>query len=140
MPRVRVDSPDKRVTRSLDWFVERVKTWQDRLGLDAWTIHVNVWERAKENVEGTTKVFPTVTEADIKFKASQYEAWDDKVVIHELMHVMTDEWAKAVEHIIKTMVPAKLQSEARAYVLPHEEQVVDNIAKGFQRMAEDGKA
>ncbi len=136
MPRVRVDNPEKRITRTLDWFVERVKTWQDRLGLSGWTLHVALYERPPADSEGNTKTFASVTEADITFKANQYEAWEDKVVIHELMHVMTDEWAKSVEQVVRTMVPTKLQKEARALMLPHEEQVVDNIAKAFQRLAE----
>src|SRR5947208_3011707 len=116
MSRVRVDNPNTRTTRTLDWFVERVRLWQERLGLQAWTIHVELFERAPRMVEGQTKVFPTVTEANVKFKANQYESWGDKVVVHELVHIMTDEWSTAVAHVVRTMVPSQLQAEAREYL------------------------
>jgi hypothetical protein len=60
----------------------------------------------------------------------------DVVIVHELTHILTDEWARAVEQVIHDMVPRQLQREARASIRPHEESVVEAIAHALVRTAE----
>ncbi len=60
----------------------------------------------------------------------------DVVILHELTHILTDEWAVAMQQVIREMVPRKLQREARDYLRPHEESVVEAIAHALVRTAE----
>ena len=58
------------------------------------------------------------------------------VIVHELTHILTDEWARSVEQVIHDMVPRRLQREARTSIRPHEESVVEAIAHALVRTAE----
>jgi len=61
----------------------------------------------------------------------------DVVIVHELTHILTDEWAGAMQDVIRDIVPRKLQREARDFLRPHEESVVDAIAHALVRTAEE---
>ncbi|HZK74801.1 MAG TPA: hypothetical protein VFD88_12445 [Clostridia bacterium] len=39
------------------------------------------------------------------------------VIVHELTHILTDEWADAMQQVIRDMVPKKLQREARGLAM-----------------------
>jgi hypothetical protein len=61
----------------------------------------------------------------------------DVVIVHELTHILTDEWASAMQDVIRDMVPKKLQRDARDLLRPHEESVVEAIAHALVRTAEE---
>jgi hypothetical protein len=60
----------------------------------------------------------------------------DVVIVHELTHILTDDWADAMQQVIREMVPKRLQREARDVLRPHEESVVEAIAHALVRTAD----
>jgi hypothetical protein len=59
------------------------------------------------------------------------------VIVHELTHILTDDWATSMQTVIRDMVPRRLQREARDLLRPHEESVVEAIAHALVRTAEE---
>jgi hypothetical protein len=122
------------------WFEERLAAWVRRLGLAAWTIRPSYKPRLR-GAEGYAKVTPTFLEAELQFRQDVLVERGDVVIVHELTHILTDEWADAMQHVIRDMVPRKLQREARDILRPHEESVVEAIAHALVRTSqEDSKA
>jgi hypothetical protein len=123
-----------------EWFEQRLGAWIRRLGLAAWTIRPTYKLRLR-GAEGYAKVTPTFLEAELEFRQDVLVERGDVVIVHELTHILTDEWADAMQQVIRDMVPRKLQREARDVLRPHEESVVEAIAHAFVRTAdEDAKA
>jgi hypothetical protein len=118
------------------WFEERLGAWVRRLGLAAWTIRPSYKPRLR-GAEGYAKVTPTFLEAELQFRQDVLVERGDVVIVHELTHILTDEWADAMQHVIRSMVPRKLQREARDFLRPHEESVVEAIAHALVRTAQE---
>jgi hypothetical protein len=118
-----------------EWFQERLKVWVERMGLGAWTIRPSFKPRLR-GAEGYAKVTPTFLEAELEFRQDILVERGDVVIVHELTHILTDEWAEAMQQVISDMVPRKLQREARNLLRPHEESVVEAIAHALVRTAE----
>lgn len=118
------------------WFEERLAAWVRRLGLAAWTIRPSYKPRLR-GAEGYAKVTPTFLEADLEFRQDVLAERGDVVIVHELTHILTDEWADAMQQVIRDMVPKKLQREARDFLRPHEEAVVEAIAHALVRTADE---
>lgn len=110
--------------------------WTQRMGLGAWTIRSTYKPRLR-GAEGYAKVTPTFLEADLQFRQDVLVERGDVVIVHELTHILTDEWASAMQDVIHDMVPKKLQREARDYLRPHEESVVEAIAHALVRTARE---
>src|SRR5579864_3783113 len=119
-----------------EWFQERLKVWVERMGLGAWTIRPTFKPRLR-GAEGYAKVTPTFLEAELEFRQDILVERGDVVIVHELTHILTDEWASAMEHVVHDFVPKRLQREARQYLRPHEESVVEAIAHALVRTAEE---
>ena len=81
-------------------------------------------------------ISPEFLEAELQFRQDVLVERGDVVIVHELTHILTDEWARAMEKVIHDMVPRRLQREARDYLRPHEESVVEAIAHALVRSAE----
>jgi hypothetical protein len=118
------------------WFEERLAAWVRRLGLAAWTIRPSYKPRLR-GAEGYAKVTPTFLEAELQFRQDVLVERGDVVIVHELTHILTDEWADAMQHVIRDMVPRKLQREVRDFLRPHEESVVEAIAHALVRTAQE---
>lgn len=126
-----------RELRPPEWFEERLKAWIQRMGLAAWTIRSTYKPRLR-GAEGYAKVTPSFLEADLEFRQDVLlERDDDVVIVHELTHILTDEWAEAMQQVISDMVPRKLQREARNTLRPHEESVVEAIAHALVRTMQE---
>jgi hypothetical protein len=119
-----------------EWFEERLAAWVRRLGLAAWTIRPSYKPKLR-GAEGYAKVTPTFLEAELQFRQDALVERGDVVIVHELTHILTDEWADAMQHVIRDMVPRKLQREARDILRPHEESVVEAIAHALVRTAQE---
>lgn len=132
-PRPRV--PERRELKPPEWFEERIKTWTQRMGLGAWTIR-STFKPKLRGAEGYAKVTPSFLEAELEFRQDVLVERGDVVIIHELTHILTDEWAGAMQQVIRDMVPKRLQREARDVLRPHEESVVEAIAHALDRTAE----
>ena len=117
-----------------EWFEERLGAWVQRMGLGAWTIRSSYKPKLR-GAEGYAKVTPTFLEAELEFRQDVLVERGDVVIVHELTHILTDEWADAMQTVIRDMVPRKLQREARDYLRPHEESVVEAIAHALVRTA-----
>jgi hypothetical protein len=124
-----------------EWFEERLATWVQRMGLGAWTIRASYKPKLR-GAEGYAEVSPSFLEAELQFRQDVLVDRGDVVIVHELTHILTDEWAMAMQRVIRDMVPKRLQREARDYLRPHEESVVEAIAHALVRTAErdDAKA
>ena len=110
--------------------------WVNRMGLGAWTIR-NSYKPRLRGAEGYAKVTPSFLEADLQFRQDVLVERGDVVIVHELTHILTDEWATAMQELIHEMVPKKLQRDARELLRPHEESVVEAIAHALVRTAEE---
>ncbi len=119
-----------------EWFEERIAAWVRRMGLAAWTIRPSFKPKLR-GAEGYAKVTPTFLEAELQFRQDVLVERGDVVIVHELTHILTDEWASAMQDVIRDMVPRKLQREARDFLRPHEESVVEAIAHALVRTAEE---
>jgi hypothetical protein len=119
-----------------EWFEQRLAAWVRRLGLAAWTIRPTYKPRLR-GAEGYAKVTPTFLEAELQFRQDALVERGDVVIVHELTHILTDEWADAMQQVIRDMVPRKLQREARDFLRPHEESVVEAIAHAFVRTSQE---
>ena len=120
-----------------EWFQERIALWVRRMGLGAWTVRPSYKPKLR-GAEGYARVTPTFLEAEIQFRQDVILERGDVVIVHELTHILTDEWASAMQDVIRDMVPRKLQRDARDLLRPHEESVVEAIAHALVRTAEDG--
>jgi len=120
-----------------EWFQERITLWVRRMGLGAWTVRPSYKPKLR-GAEGYAKVTPTFLEAEIQFRQDILVERGDVVIVHELTHILTDEWASAMQDVIRDMVPRKLQRDARDLLRPHEESVVEAIAHALVRTADDG--
>jgi len=120
-----------------EWFQERITLWVRRMGLGAWTVRPSFKPKLR-GAEGYAKVTPTFLEAEIQFRQDILVERGDVVIVHELTHILTDEWASAMQDVIRDMVPRKLQRDARDLLRPHEESVVEAIAHALVRTADDG--
>jgi hypothetical protein len=127
--------PGHRELKPPEWFEERLATWVQRMGLNAWTIRTSYKPKLR-GAEGYAEVSPTFLEAELQFRQDVLVERGDVVLVHELTHILTDEWARAVEQVIHDMVPRRLQREARNTIRPHEESVVEAIAHALVRTAE----
>jgi hypothetical protein len=128
-------APGHRELKPPEWFEERLATWVQRMGLNAWTIRT-LYKPKLRGAEGYAEVSPTFLEAELQFRQDVLVERGDVVIVHELTHILTDEWARAVEQVIHEMVPRRLQREARNTIRPHEESVVEAIAHALVRTAE----
>lgn len=131
-PRPRV--PEHRELKPPEWFEERIKTWAQRMGLGAWTIR-STYKPKLRGAEGYAKVTPTFLEAELEFRQDVLVERGDVVIIHELTHILTDDWASAMQQVVREMVPKRLQREARDLLRPHEEAAVEAIAHALDRTA-----
>ena len=117
------------------WFQERLAEWQRRMGLGAWTVRP-AYKPKLRGAEGLAKVNTGFLEAELTFRQDVLVERGDVVIVHELTHILTDEWAEAMENVIKDYVPRKIQRDARDFLRPHEESVVEAIAHALVRTAE----
>jgi hypothetical protein len=140
-PKSEERAPGHRELKPPEWFEERLATWVRRMGLGAWTIRSSYKPKLR-GAEGYAVVSPEFLEAELQFRQDVLVERGDVVIVHELTHILTDEWARAVESVIHDMVPRRLQREARNSIRPHEESVVEAIAHALVRTAaqEDVKA
>lgn len=127
---------EQRELKPPEWFADRLATWVHRMGLGAWTIRTSYKPRLR-GAEGYAKVTPTFLEAELEFRQDVLMERGDVVIVHELTHILTDEWAAAMQQVIRDMVPKKLQREARDVLRPHEESVVEAIAHALVRTADE---
>ena len=132
-------APGQRELKPPEWFEERLSSWVQRMGLNAWTIRTSFKPKLR-GAEGYAEVSPTFLEAELQFRQDVLVERGDVVIVHELTHILTDEWARAVEQVIHDMVPRRLQREARSTIRPHEESVVEAIAHALVRTAEQAAA
>src|SRR5207245_2352090 len=88
----------------------RLAAWVQRMGLNAWTIRTSYKPKLR-GAEGYAEVSPTFLEAELQFRQDVLVERGDVVIVHELTHILTDEWARAVEQVIHDMVPRRLQRE-----------------------------
>jgi hypothetical protein len=119
-----------------EWFEQRMRTWVNRMGLGAWTIRTSYKPKLR-GAEGYAKVTPTFLEAELEFRQDVLVERGDVVIVHELTHILTDEWATAMQDVIRDYVPKRLQREARNLLRPHEESVVEAIAHALVRTADE---
>jgi hypothetical protein len=131
-------SSDVRELRPPEWFQQRLAMWVQRMGLGAWTIRPSYKPKLR-GAEGYAEVTPTFLEAELEFRQDVLVERGDVVIVHELTHILTDEWASAMQEVIRDMVPKRLQREARNYLRPHEESVVESIAHALVRTADEMK-
>jgi hypothetical protein len=127
-------APGQRELKPPQWFEERLAAWVPRMGLGAWTIR-STYKPKLRGAEGYAEVSPTFLEAELQFRQDVLVERGDVVIVHELTHILTDEWAVAMERVIKDMVPRRLQREARDTLRRHEENVVEAIAHALTRTA-----
>jgi len=127
-----------RELRPPEWFQQRLAMWVQRMGLGAWTIRPSYKPKLR-GAEGYAEVTPTFLEAELEFRQDVLVERGDVVIVHELTHILTDEWASAMQEVIRDMVPKRLQREARNYLRPHEESVVESIAHALVRTADEMK-
>src|SRR6195256_897862 len=118
-----------------EWFEERLATWVRRMGLGGWTIRA-LYKPKLRGAEGYAEISPGFLEAELQFRQDVLVDRGDVVIVHELTHILTDEWARAMEQVVHDMVPRRLQREARTYLRQHEESVVEAIAHALVRTAE----
>lgn len=138
-PRRVATSQGVRELKPPEWFEERLKAWVQRMGLGAWTIRSSYKPKLR-GAEGYAKVTPSFLEAELEFRQDVLVERGDVVIVHELTHILTDEWAEAIQQVISDMVPKKLQREARNTLRPHEESVVEAIAHALVRTMEETAA
>lgn len=119
-----------------EWFDKRLATWVQRMGLGAWTIR-STYKPKLRGAEGYAKVTPTFLEAELQFRQDVLVERGDVVIVHELTHILTDEWASAMQDVIRDLVPRKLQRDARDQLRQHEESVVEAIAHALVRTSEE---
>jgi hypothetical protein len=135
-PEVRKKPQESRDLKPPEWFQERIAVWVRRMGLVAWTVRPSFKPKLR-GAEGYARVIPTFLEAEIQFRQDVLVERGDVVIVHELTHILTDEWASAMQDVIRDMVPRKLQRDVRDLLRPHEESVVEAIAHALVRTAED---
>jgi hypothetical protein len=128
-------APGRRELKPPEWFEERIAAWVRRMGLGAWTIRSSYKPKLR-GAEGYAEISPTFLEAELQFRQDVLVERGDVVIVHELTHILTDEWARAMEQVIREMVPRRLQKEARNTIRPQEESVVEAIAHALVRTAE----
>lgn len=132
----RSQSSELRELEPPEWFEQRLRTWATRMGLGAWTIRTSYKPKLR-GAEGYAKVTPSFLEAELEFRQDVLVERGDVVIVHELTHILTDEWATAMQAVIRDYVPKKLQREARDLLRPHEESVVEAIAHALVRTAQE---
>lgn len=135
-PPVQKKPQELRELKPAEWFEERIAAWVRRMGLGAWTIRPSYKPKLR-GAEGYARVTPTFLEAELQFRQDVLVERGDVVIVHELTHILTDEWASAMQDVIRDMVPRKLQRDARDVLRPHEESVVEAIAHALVRTAEE---
>src|SRR5437879_1281675 len=128
-------APGHRERKPPEWFEERLGTWVQRMGLGAWTIRTSYKPKLR-GAEGYAEISPNFLEAELQFRQDVLVERGDVVIVHELTHILTDEWARAMEQVVHDMVPRRLQREARTYLRQQEESVVEAIAHALVRTAE----
>ena len=128
-------APGRRELKPPEWFEERLAAWVRRMGLGAWTIRASYKPKLR-GAEGYAEISPGFLEAELQFRQDVLVDRGDVVIVHELTHILTDEWARAMEQVVHDMVPRRLQREARAYLRQHEESVVEAIAHALVRTAD----
>jgi hypothetical protein len=132
-------APGRRELKPPEWFEERLATWVRRMGLGAWTIRSSYKPKLR-GAEGYAVISPEFLEAELQFRQDVLVERGDVVIVHELTHILTDEWARAMDKVVREMVPRRLQREARDDLRPHEESVVEAIAHALVRTAEQQDA
>ena len=119
-----------------EWFEQKLAMWVRRMGLGAWTIRSSYKPKLR-GAEGYARVTPTFLEAELQFRQDALVERGDVVIVHELTHILTDEWASSMQDVVREMVPKRLQRQARDLLRPHEEAVVEAIAHALVRTAEE---
>jgi hypothetical protein len=104
-------APGRRELRPPEWFEERLAAWVRRMGLGAWTIRASYKPKLR-GAEGYAEISPGFLEAELQFRQDVLVDRGDVVIVHELTHILTDEWARAMEQVVHDMVPRRLQREA----------------------------
>jgi hypothetical protein len=132
-------TPEHRELKPPQWFEERMAVWVQRMGLGAWTIRTS-YKPHLRGAEGYAKVTPSFLEAELEFRQDVLVERGDVVIVHELTHILTDDWASAMQQVIRDMVPKRLQREARELLRDHEESVVEAIAHALVRTAEQAQS
>jgi hypothetical protein len=132
-------APGRRELKPPEWFEERLATWVRRMGLGAWTIRSSYKPKLR-GAEGYAVISPEFLEAELQFRQDVLVERGDVVIVHELTHILTDEWARAMDKVVREMVPRRLQREARDDLRPHEESVVEAIAHALVRTAQQQDA
>jgi hypothetical protein len=135
VPPKRPRTPEHRELRPPEWFEERLAIWVQRMGLGAWTIRTSYKPRLR-GAEGYAKVTPSFLEAELEFRQDVLVERGDVVIVHELTHILTDDWANAMQQVVRDEVPKRLQREARELLREHEESVVEAIAHALVRTAD----
>ena len=73
-------------------FEREFRTWQNRLGLDAWHVEINWDEPARKDCDATTWRSDDYDRAVIKLDV-EWPSWDDdftrRIIVHELLHLLT---------------------------------------------------
>lgn len=131
-------TPEHRELKPPEWFEERLASWVQRMGLGAWTIRTSYKPRLR-GAEGYAKVTPSFLEAELEFRQDVLVERGDVVIVHELTHILTDDWSNAMQQVIRDMVPKRLQREARDFLRQHEESVVEAIAHALVRTSEQAQ-
>lgn len=129
-------APGRRELKPPAWFEERLAAWVTRMGLGAWTIRASYKPKLR-GAEGYAEISPEFLEAELQFRQDILVERGDVVIVHELTHILTDEWARAMEQVVRDMVPRRLQREARNSLRQHEESIVEAIAHALVRTAEN---
>src|SRR5437667_7243446 len=111
-------APGHRELKPPEWFQERQAVWVQRMGLNAWTIRASYKPKLR-GAEGYAEISPGFLEAELQFRQDVLVDRGDVVIVHELTHILTDEWARAMEQVVHDMVPRRLQREARTYLRQH---------------------
>src|SRR5438093_11173586 len=128
-------APGHRELKPPEWFQERQAAWVRRVGIGASTIRAS-YEPKLRGAEGYAEISAEFLEAELQFRQDILLERGDVVIVHELTHILTDEWARAMDQVIRDMVPKRLQREARTSLRPREESVVEAIAHALVRTAE----
>src|SRR3989475_4188618 len=105
-------APGHRELKPPEWFEERLGIWVQRMGLGAWTIRTSYKPKLR-GAEGYAEVSPTFLEAELQFRQDVLVERGDVVIVHELTHILTDEWARAVEQVRSEEHTSELQSQSR---------------------------
>src|SRR3984893_7073399 len=113
--RVAVDAPKVKTQdrapsppdlKPAEWCEERLAVWVRRMGSVAWAIRSSYKPKLR-GAEGYAEISPEFLEAQLQFRQDVLVERGDVVIVHELTHILTDEWARAMDQVVHDMVPRK---------------------------------